>query len=105
MRHLQPATGLSGGRSVLFRSFFLNRDDVQARNGDAAIIIEPDDHATAMRMDASVIGARDAIAIPTARDDGEGLKRPRRQVVTNIRDHLDGMIPKDCALRKRRLPS
>lgn len=75
---------------------------MQAGNGDAAVIVEPDDHATAMRMDPSVIGACDAITISTARDDGERLERPRRQVVTNVRDHLDGTILRYCGLRKRR---
>lgn len=62
---------------LLLRSLFFDRSDVQPGNGDAALIIKPNQDAAALRIDAGVVGARNAVASATACDNNEGLERSR----------------------------
>lgn len=64
------------GRTVLGNPAFFDSNDVQTRNGNAAIVIKPNNHTTPVRMNACVIRTDDAVTMTSPRDDNERLKRP-----------------------------
>jgi hypothetical protein len=55
-------------------------------------------------MDARMIGAGDAVAMAAARDNDEGLKRTRLQVLAHIGNHNCGTLVGSALRRKRREP-
>ena len=76
----------SGRLGVLWR-FPLNRCDVQAGYDHAALVVEPHHNPAALGINGCVVGARNPIPVPAARDDDERLERSRQQKPTNISDH------------------
>jgi hypothetical protein len=89
---------LSG--TALFRGFFFNGDDMQAGHSDATVIIEPNDDAAAVRVDASMIGTGDSVTVAAAGDYREGFERPSLQKMADISDHCSSRVAKLCETRK-----
>ena len=60
---------------------------MKTSNGDACIIIEPDDDSRVSWIEAGVISARYGVASTAARNDREGFERSRLKMLPNITDH------------------
>src|ERR1043166_3572469 len=73
------------------RFFFLNRSDMEPRDGDATAIIQPHHYSTPLRVDRRVLAARHVVATPSTGQDEKCLKRPHRQELPNIRDHFGNL--------------
>ena len=68
-------------------SFFLNRGNVQAGDDDAALVVEPYHNPAALRVDGSVVGTGNPVAVPAACDDHEWLEWPSEQKLTDVAYH------------------
>ena len=79
--------GALSKRSRSFSKRVFRRDDVQCAQRDAAAVIGPAHHATSARMNSSVIGARDVVAMAAARDDRKWLERPGLETITYLSNH------------------
>ena len=89
-----PVTALLGFRSAaLFavsaagaHSFF-NGYHVEASYRHAAIVVAPDNHASALRVKPSMIGGTNGIPPTAGRNDRERFKWSRFQMLPNITKH------------------
>ena len=79
-----------------------DRHDVKRCDRNATIVIEPHYDSTAPWVNTGMIWAANRVAVSTAHDDGERLKRRGRKVLSNIRDHaenpsIDSILRQMCS--------